>query len=113
MCPGALRILIADDNAAMRTILRQVVEMVPEWTVCGEAVDGRHAVTKAVELNPDLLLLDISMPHLGGWQACRLIREKVPQIKILMITEHDPSVVKAGMAGAPIDGFVIKSEMIT
>ena len=57
-----LRILIADDNATVRNILRQFLETEPAWSVCGEAVDGKDAVAKAVELKPDLLLLDVDMP---------------------------------------------------
>jgi CheY-like chemotaxis protein len=69
-----LRIVIADDNALIRKLLREFLESEPGWVVCGEAVDGNDALVKSVELKPDLLLLDISMPQVGGWQVCHSIR---------------------------------------
>jgi len=111
MPESLLRILITDDYSAIRSIVRQFVESELGWTVCGEAVDGNDAVSKALELNPDLLLLDISMPQLGGWQACQAIRAKLPALKILIITEHDPAIMKVAMGGISIDGFIVKSEI--
>jgi len=108
-----LRILIADDNATVRNILRQFLETEPAWSVCGEAVDGKDAVAKAVELKPDLLLLDISMPQLDGWQACKSIREQVPETKILIVTEHDPDLLRRTFSAAPVHGFLAKSEIIS
>ena len=73
------RILIAEDNERFRTFLRTLLEQRHDgWSVCGVAKNGDEAVQKAIELKPDVILLDIEMPKLDGLSACRLIREKVP-----------------------------------
>ena len=107
-----LRILIADDNATVRKLLREFLESEPGWTVCGEADDGNDALAKAVKLRPDLLLLDISMPELGGWQACRSIRAQLPELRILIITEHDPDLMQVAVLAEGVHGFVAKSEAV-
>jgi DNA-binding NarL/FixJ family response regulator len=107
-----LRILIADDNATVRRLLREFLESEPGWTVCGEAVDGNDALAKAARLRPDLLLLDISMPELGGWQACRSIRTQLPELIILIITEHDPDLMQEAIIAEGVHGFVAKSEAV-
>jgi CheY-like chemotaxis protein len=89
----ALRILIADDNATIRKLLRERLESEPGCIVCGEAVDGQDAVEKAVEFSPDVVLLDMSMPKLDGWQACKSTRAKVPGTKVLLVTEQDPDLM--------------------
>jgi DNA-binding NarL/FixJ family response regulator len=108
-----LRILIADDNATIRRLLREFRESEPEGIVCGEAVDGNDALIKAVELKPDLLLLDISMPQMGGWQVCQSIREELPEMKILLIAEHDPDLMKIAVLEGQAHGFVTKSEAVS
>lgn len=80
------RILIADDNGAVRKALRALIEANEEWRVCGEAVDGREAVTKARALKPDLIVLDFSMPNLNGIQAAREILKASPTIPIVLYT---------------------------
>jgi two-component system, chemotaxis family, protein-glutamate methylesterase/glutaminase len=70
------RILIADDNRPFRTFLKTLLERHDDWSVCGVAKNGDEAVLKAIELKPDLILLDVEMPKLDGLSACRLIRRK-------------------------------------
>lgn len=65
-----VRILIADDNDLVRTGLRMILENHEDWAVCGEATDGRDAIEKAVELKPDVIVLDVVMPNLDGLSAC-------------------------------------------
>ena len=90
ICTGAVmaRILIADDNKPFRTFLKRLLEHHDDWSVCGMAKNGDEAVQKAVELKPDLILLDIEMPKLDGLSACRLIRERVPTSEILILTVY-------------------------
>jgi DNA-binding NarL/FixJ family response regulator len=109
----ALRILIADDNATIRTILREFLESEPGWTVCAEASNGKDALEKTLEFKPDLLLLDLSMPEYGGLTLCQSIRKQAPELKILLVSEQDASVMKATLASAQADGFVVKSEIVT
>jgi DNA-binding NarL/FixJ family response regulator len=83
-----VRILIADDNPHVRHGLRTLLEHHPQWQVCGEAVDGRDAVTKAKELSPDLVVLDFLMPGLNGLEAAREIHKLVPGVRLLMCTMY-------------------------
>ena len=68
-------ILIADDHEMVRKGLRAVLQSSEEWTVCGEAVNGRDAVEKARKLKPDVVIMDITMPELNGLEATRIIRD--------------------------------------
>lgn len=106
-----VRILIADDNSIIRNLVRVLLESQHGWIVCGEAVDGEDVIQKTVELRPDLVLLDTSMPKLDGWQACKLIRAKVPETKILLVTQHDPEVLRRAVVGSGACGFVVKSQI--
>ena len=63
------------------------------WTVCGEAKDGSEAIQKARELLPDVILLDISMPDISGFDVARLLRQELPNAKLLVISQHDPFVM--------------------
>ena len=78
------RILIVDDSSLVRQRLRDLLQQHPDWRVCGEAVNGRDAVDKAQELNPDVIVLDFLMPGMDGLQAAREIGKVVPSIPILM-----------------------------
>lgn len=82
------RILIADDNPHVRHALRTLLEHNPDWQVCGEAVDGRDAVSKAKQLTPDLVVLDFLMPGLNGLEAAREIHKSVPSTRMLMCTMY-------------------------
>lgn len=109
--PNLLRILIADDNQFMRNGLSFLLKSRAGWVVCGEAIDGREAVEKAFQLKPDVILLDVSMPHLNGFEAARRIHEQLPDSEILVVTEHDPRVV-ASLAPQPgVRGYVVKSRI--
>jgi DNA-binding NarL/FixJ family response regulator len=80
------RILIVDDNQAVRRALRSVIEAVPALVVCGEAENGLIGIKLAQELKPDLIILDLSMPVMNGFQAARIMRACMPSIPILMFT---------------------------
>ena len=80
------RILIADDSALVRQQLRSLLEMNSDWEVCGEAVDGREAVEKVRQLQPDLVVLDFSMPVMNGLQAAKEISQQFPHIPLLLFS---------------------------
>jgi len=103
------RIMIADDEPHIRSALRTIVERHENWTVCGEAVDGIKAIEKAEELQPDLILLDVSMPNLDGISATPQLREKVPEAGILILTLHESLDLARMAAKAGAWGFVTKS----
>ena len=105
-----IRILIADDHTIVRQGLRTVLQGRAGWTVCGEATTGREAVTMARQLNPNIVVLDFSMPELNGLEATHQIREALPQTEVLLLTMHDSEALihKALAAGAK--GFILKSD---
>lgn len=82
------RILIADDRESMRSAVKTVIRLHPGWEICGEADDGREAVAKAVELKPDLVLLDFRMPISNGIRAGSEICTLMPGTPVVMYTLH-------------------------
>lgn len=103
-----LRVVIADDHALLREGLRRVLEFEPDIQVVAEASDGVEAVGCAEKLAPDVLLLDINMPGMSGIEATRLVRQRAPRTRILILTIHsDPAyvyeVIKAGA-----NGYILK-----
>jgi DNA-binding NarL/FixJ family response regulator len=96
------RVLLADDHILIRAGLRLVVEQQPEFTVVGEAADGRQAVALAESLKPDIVVMDIGMPGLNGIEACRQIRESLPDTQVVMLSMHSDEgyVLRALKAGA-------------
>jgi DNA-binding NarL/FixJ family response regulator len=105
-----LRILIADDHDVVRHGVCRVLELEPGWTVCGEATDGREAVALAVTLQPDVVVLDISMPGLNGIEATRRLRRLVPDARVLILTMHDVDTLIADALKAGARGYVLKSD---
>jgi DNA-binding NarL/FixJ family response regulator len=77
--------------------------------VCGEAVNGEEAIEKALALNPDLVLMDISMPVMNGIEATRQIRQLSPVMKIVIVSLHDDEVVTAQATNAGADAYVLKA----
>jgi len=104
-----VRILIADDHDVVRKGVRAVLEGEPTWVVCGEASTGREAVAKALELRPDIVILDISMPELNGLEATRQIRRAVPA-KILILTVHESDQLVSDLLDAGAHGYVLKAD---
>ena len=81
-----LRILIADDHDVMREGTRAVIERQPGWEVCGIAATGREAVNQAVALEPDIVVMDMTMPELNGLDAAVQIKRRLPKTEILIFT---------------------------
>jgi PAS domain S-box-containing protein len=103
------RILIADDHELMRRGLRGLIESQEEWAICGEAVEGEEAVRKTKELKPELVILDINMPGLGGLAAANLIRQENEGTRILFFTVHDSEEVMREIVESGAHGYVAKS----
>jgi DNA-binding NarL/FixJ family response regulator len=107
---SALRILIADDHYLIRLGLRSLIASHEGWEVCGEAVDGREAIEKCRQLQPDLLILDICMPKLNGVDAARQILRSKPNQRILIVTDVDSEEVIRECLEAGVRGWVWKSD---
>ena len=99
-----LRILIAEDHPLFRKGMIFLLSSVPEFEVVGEATTGEEAVTRAAELRPDVILMDLQMPEVNGIEATKRILQDSPNIRILMVTyfEDDDSVFAALRAGARV-----------
>lgn len=104
----SIRILIADDHGLIRAGLRALLKDVPDITVVGEAADGLSLLKLAVELKPDIILLDISMPGLSGIEATQKLRELVPQTRVLALTVHEDEGMLRKVIRAGAHGFIIK-----
>jgi DNA-binding NarL/FixJ family response regulator len=104
-----VRILIADDHELIRHGVRTVLETQAGWVVCGEASTGRDAVAKALDLRPDIVVLDISMPELNGLEATRQIRRAV-SAKILVLTVHESEQLVTEVLDAGAHGYVLKAD---
>jgi DNA-binding NarL/FixJ family response regulator len=89
------KILIADDSSLIRPMLVAALSARADWTICGEASDGRQAVLLAFQLRPDLILLDFFMPVLSGFQAAEQILKVMPRVPILLYTMSDNEEVEA------------------
>jgi DNA-binding NarL/FixJ family response regulator len=102
------RLLLVDDHELMRQGLVSLINAQPDLEVVGQAVDGLEALTSARDLKPDLVIMDVSMPISNGLEATRLIHERMPDIRILMLTvdEQDETLFEAIKAGAR--GYLLK-----
>lgn len=103
-----IRLLICEDQTLMRESLRTVLDLEPGLRVIGEAADGAASITQALQLRPDVILMDIKMPHLTGVEATAAITTRVPDTKIIILTtfDHDDYVFEALEAGAM--GYLLK-----
>src|ERR1700719_3650385 len=99
---STIRILLADDHTVMRSGLRLLLERQPNLSVVGEAADGREAVTLAAEHNPDVVVMDIAMPHLNGVEAARQIVNHNPKTAVAILSMHSDEsyVIRSLKAGA-------------
>jgi DNA-binding NarL/FixJ family response regulator len=104
-----IRVLIVDDHAVVRAGLIQILQENPDIQIIGEASDGLEAIEQALDLKPDVILLDIYMPRSNGLEAMLAIKEKMPRIKVLILTisERENDLFRAVRYGA--DGYLLKS----
>ena len=105
-----LRILVADDHEIVRRGIRALLENHEPWEVCGEARDGHEAVEKALQLKPDVVILDIGMPLLDGLETTRQMLQHDPHVKVIVLTISDSDQVIREALEAGARGFVLKSD---
>jgi len=104
-----MRILIADDHPIVRKGVRSILESRKDLEVCGEATNGEEAVRKSLEVNPELIILDVTMPVLDGFSAARKIKEAMPAVPILMLSMQDGPEMARSSRSVGAQGFVTKA----
>ena len=108
-----IRLLVVDDSEAVRRNIRSLMSLEPEFDVVSEAADGIDAVNRAQEFQPDVVLLDISLPRMNGFQAAPLIKQVAPNAELLFLTLHDnPFFVREAFAAGG-RGFLTKADVTT
>jgi DNA-binding NarL/FixJ family response regulator len=104
-------VLVVDDFEPWRHFVSSIILMKPELLVVGEASDGSEAVQKAVELKPDLILLDIGLPTLNGIEAARQIRKLVPESRIIFLTQETSADLVQEALSLGARGYVVKANV--
>jgi len=102
-------ILIVDDNLAVRRSLRALLEQHADWKVCGEGENGREGIDKAQKLHPDLIILDLSMPVMNGFEAAIQLKRLMPAVPLLMLTTFETSQISGAATMAGITTVKAKS----
>ncbi len=105
---NSIRVLIADDHAIVRDGVRALLALSDDITVVGEAANGQQAIELARSLAPDVILMDIAMPGLGGLEATLEIRKDNPQAKILVLTQYEDREYIRRFLKAGVSGYVLK-----
>ena len=106
----ALRILVVDDHAVVRRGVRALLESQPGWEVSAEATTGREAVGLAKRLQPDIVVMDLSLPELNGLDATRQIVKDSPRTEVLVLTMHHSEELARNVLQAGARGYVLKSD---
>jgi DNA-binding NarL/FixJ family response regulator len=107
---ASLRILIADDHESVRKGVCVILGTRGDIEVCGEASNGREAIAKALELKPDLIILDVTMPVVNGMDAAEVIRKSLPRVPILFLSMHENRQIIAEAKRIGVRGYVRKSD---
>lgn len=105
---GRIRILVADDHALVREGIIAILKLHDDIEVVGEASDGAETIQKAAKLRPDIILLDIAMPGLGGLEAAIEVKKADPGIKILILSQYDDREYVSRLIKAGVSGYILK-----
>lgn len=105
-----IRVLIADDHSVMRRGMRSLLLMRQDVEVCAEAVDGRDALNRALTIRPDLIVLDLSMPEMGGLEVAKVLRRILPEIPIIVYSMHEGERLINEVKEIGVQGFVCKTD---
>jgi two-component system, NarL family, response regulator NreC len=106
-------VLIADDHQSVRRGIVGLLSGAPSVEVCGEVANSAEILGKVAELQPDLVLLDVSMPGTNGLEVARLLRQRSPLTKIIILSQHDPQHLRPRALEAGADGCVDKAQIVS
>lgn len=104
------RVLIVDDHAFIRRGVQSILQSFPEWELCGEAGNGSDAIPLVDSLNPDVVLMDVTMPGMNGIDATRIIHNSHPSVKIVLLTLHESSEILRSGFRAGANGYLLKAD---
>jgi two-component system, NarL family, response regulator NreC len=103
-----IRVMLVDDHDVVRAGFKSLLETFPEIEVIAEAADGQQALDRAAETDPDVILMDISMPVMDGLEATRQIRQQLPHCKVVALTVHEDKQFLVEILGAGANGYITK-----
>src|SRR5690348_1514424 len=103
-----LRLILADDHHMVRAGIKALIDAQPDMQVVDEAGDGRAAVEKAKKNCPDIVVMDVTMPIMGGAEATKLLKQACPEAKVLALTVHEDRAYLEQMIRAGVSGYVLK-----
>jgi DNA-binding NarL/FixJ family response regulator len=103
-----IRVLVADDHTLVRDGIRALLATAPDIELVGEAADGREAIEQARAVRPDVILLDIAMPGLGGLEAVPILRREVPEARLLILTQYEEPDYVRRFVRLGVAGYVLK-----
>jgi two-component system, NarL family, response regulator LiaR len=106
-------VLVADDSFTVRQVLKRYLSSRGDVVVCGEAVNGREAVQRAIALKPDLLLLDLAMPELNGAEVASVLKRAIPETRIILFTMYRDNIGQYLSSAAGIDLVLSKPDGVT
>lgn len=106
----SIGVLIVDDQADVRRALSGLLKMFPDCFLAGEANDGQEALNLASKIKPDVVIMDVNMPGMDGFEATKQLRKMLPSTKVLILTQHDSPQAVDAAKGAGAHGFLVKSD---
>ena len=106
-------ILIVDDNARLRALMRGIAAQEPDFQVVGAAEDGAEAIRMAQALQPDIVLLDLAMPRVNGLEALRRIKTARPETTVIIVTVHAEDAYRQAAEDSGADAFLLKKTLMT
>jgi DNA-binding NarL/FixJ family response regulator len=106
-----IKVLVVDDRQDFRQVVLDFLNHLPNINIVGEAGDGDEAIEKAETLSPDIILMDVAMPKKNGIEATRIIKQRWPDIKVMIETTFDDPMYRIQALEAKADGFILKSSL--
>ena len=106
------KILIADDNVEFRQRVKVLLGTTPEFTLVGEAGDGYEAISKTIELKPDVVIMDVKMGDMNGLRATQQLKEKLPEVQVIILSRFDYQEYREAAAARGASAYVVKKKII-